>query len=395
MKKTFTSAILLIFIFQLQAQITIERSDYPLEIGDSTFRTAVTNSNELTIPATGTDLVWDFSNLTFNLNDQYYNFSNTAGTDPMVPESNCFSIQDSPSPFFPGLTFEATFFAAIDEEGYRTVGKTTSAEDYPLLAVTGSPTDSLNFQFSLSIYEDPSVRGKFPMNFGENENETNTLHNYFLLTIGAFGLSNVPGDFKVIRNSQRTIDSWGTIILTDPVTGLPAEFETLLVINDGIRVDSVLLAGAPAPQALLDLVGLAQGSETPEVEYEFWTKGLDGPILSIFTNSSGQLSGVINPGISDIILSTPKVAKNLLPVSVFPNPNNGTFQLEFEKSNSKVWSFDLYNNLGQIIHQQNIEDFTGNSKTTISLTSQNVGLYHYIIRNEKNTVMASGNIILD
>jgi alpha-tubulin suppressor-like RCC1 family protein len=94
-------------------------------------------------------------------------------------------------------------------------------------------------------------------------------------------------------------------------------------------------------------------------------------------NNPGQITGLCQP-ITTGIGQDSSPAK----VSVFPNPSNGTFQLNFENKLRENGEVEIYNLLGEIIFTSAIND----SVSTIDLTGQPGGIYFINIHAGTETV---------
>lgn len=68
-------------------------------------------------------------------------------------------------------------------------------------------------------------------------------------------------------------------------------------------------------------------------------------------------------------------------VNVFPNPNNGQFNLSFTATEMANYTIEVRNVLGQIIFAQSINDFIGEFKTNIELNNKSKGYYFLRISN--------------
>lgn len=63
-------------------------------------------------------------------------------------------------------------------------------------------------------------------------------------------------------------------------------------------------------------------------------------------------------------------------ISLYPNPNNGNFQIEFNESiNSKNCKVEIYNAVGQKVYQTNNSFFKQFNNLSIDLSSQPTGIY--------------------
>lgn len=68
-------------------------------------------------------------------------------------------------------------------------------------------------------------------------------------------------------------------------------------------------------------------------------------------------------------------------VAAYPNPNNGSFMLEFSTAEINDLDISIYNNLGQSLYNERLEDFTGQYKNGINLEMVPAGIYHLRITN--------------
>ncbi len=395
MKQLFTSLFLCLFLLHLAAQITIERSDYTLTLNETSYAFPSTNNELVTIPVNGENLIWDYSNITFSIPDSFARHAALEGSDALVPEANSIVSRFNLSNLLPGLVRYETFYQVLDQQGFRTIARHSDPTDYPIGAITGNPLDSLNFLATLSLYDDPSVFSEFPMIFGSSpELKLINLDSDFLLTASPFGLDHVPGLYRGGLEIERKISGWGTLIVNEPKTGTTLELEVLQVERRRISIDSIFLAGMPAPPSLMDAFGLAQGSRDTIYQFEFWTKGLPGPAF-VVAEIGNSLVANINTELSALVSSTGTVSENLLAVDVFPNPNQGDFYLKIEQNASQSLVFDLYNSIGQKIHQQNIFGGAGATNTLITPATKSYGMHHFTLRNEDGIIIRSGKILLN
>ncbi len=394
MKPSFTLLAALFFLGQINAQITILRADYTLEIGDDVRSAPPTNPQDVTIPTTGENMIWDYTNLQFDTDDIEVTLRNPAGSDPQVPEANVINTFLAGG-VLPGTIFEATFYRLLDDDGFRYLARKSGALDVGIGAVTGVPTDSLNFLETLDIYEEELPICQFPMHYGDVLPTINfTVSNDFLVTAQGFGLDHAPAQSKFYSSYEISISGWGTLRVNDPTTGEPVELEVLLQEVLESETDSFFLAGMPAPPTLLGAFGLVQDAKSQEKCYEFWAKGLNSPALIIFEFSDGTRTARVNPEVGGFISSTRKVAREYLPVAVSPNPANGHFQLQFEKTEASPWVFECSNLLGQTIQQEVIDLPAGTVNVPVVTASGQTGLHAFVLKNAKGVVVASGKIML-
>lgn len=281
MKNFFTLLALCYFSFQLSAQITIERSDYLREIGS----TVIHNELDLTTvrstpPSEGLNQIWDYSNVTVATMDTVVI---EAGTHPDLPTANIVGRTMS---FFLGLIPQTfTFYSALNDDSYTTVGRLSSGASANLAALTGNDTDTLTLTGGLDIYEDPSYFYQFPISYGDTYDSDLTLNSNYILTLAAFGLDHVPGNRRISVSNTHEISGSGILILPNSDGSANVGLEALLIKHENVQVDSIFLGGQPAPETLLAAFGLVQGAVTTNTTYTFAAKGLFRSAL--FISESG------------------------------------------------------------------------------------------------------------
>ncbi len=68
-------------------------------------------------------------------------------------------------------------------------------------------------------------------------------------------------------------------------------------------------------------------------------------------------------------------------VAAYPNPSNGSFMLEFSTADINDLDISIYNNLGQALYNEKLDDFTGDYRKGINLEMVPAGVYHLRITN--------------
>jgi len=114
----------------------------------------------------------------------------------------------------------------------------------------------------------------------------------------------------------------------------------------------------------------SQGMEYNDITATMSNPYGDAYTGNVFPNSDGiysiaslttTLTGINNPGLSEI--------------AVYPNPNNGTFTLEFKTAQSQTFDVKIYNSLGVVVYQQLNVAANGKYSTEISLGDLPEGIY--------------------
>ena len=115
-----------------------------------------------------------------------------------------------------------------------------------------------------------------------------------------------------------------------------------------------------------------------------YTFTVNGTYTVIVTNGSCSSAEsapevIINVGIED--------ANNQYGLSIYPNPNDGNFNISFnaiEKSNYKM---ELTNALGQLIYKEELKDYSGIYKKQFSVVEYGKGVYTITLTNDKHDVI--------
>ena len=91
--------------------------------------------------------------------------------------------------------------------------------------------------------------------------------------------------------------------------------------------------------------------------------------------------------IIDPLAATIEEKENLNEIAVYPNPNDGNFNISFnaiEKSNYKM---ELTNALGQLIYKEELKDYSGIYKKQFSVVEYGKGVYTITLTNDKHDVI--------
>jgi len=153
---------------------------------------------------------------------------------------------------------------------------------------------------------------------------------------------------------------------------------------------------APPSLSVFPLVGQISGfsaSSTPFQSFQEWDKDFNGTTYN-WSNYAGSYSAEgINSGWQlDCGLITNPTAVEFtvygLQFIVYPNPSNGRFNVI--ASEAKQSHFEIYNSLGNKIHQ--LHNYSG-SNVPVDLSSNPDGIYFLQVRNENGELIYSGKLI--
>ena len=372
-------------------QITIEHSDYQLDTDGATVASWQIEPVGSSIPAEGANVSWDYSGQAILSPFSYTKVP--VASDPTFPTANLLEATT-------GLALNlveqsAEFYERLDEDGFSVLGRVTGALTLPAQGLTGGPNDTISFLGSASIYEEPKYYIKFPLNYEDAWNTEININSNYLMTVVAFGLDHVPASSNYNYVETNTVAGFGTLILPHPDGTGTVSMDALLLKSTTVRTDSFFLAGQPAPQLMLDVLGLQQGFTKTYSSYSFYAKELNRSALNLLVEGDQVTGMAMADDVRSVVSSTRFTPGYLIAARVFPNPTAGDFHINFEKTDARNWTISLYNSLGQLVKQEIIDAPYGEIAEDISFpASASAGLYQYIIRNADKRIRASGQILL-
>jgi hypothetical protein len=392
--RLFITLLALLFLsVQGRAQITIERSDFTLEIGAQTEAWYVDFTNA-SVPEEGEGMVWDFSDLTLDGNF-FVNYN--AATNAAFPQANI--TEPTFSSLLGGLAIQQGLsYNVLDDTGYGAFGMINEEISAPLAIFTGGAGDTLTVLGGVMDYMQRRNNVQFPLNYGDSWGYVIDFEVDFLVTVAAFGLQNTPAGQISSDSSTHTVAGYGTLILPNPEgAGLdPVSLEVLMVKRPRTVTNNYTLGGMPAPQVMLDLFGLEQGESQTSTRYMFYAKGLPRTAANILVNEQGAITSfTISNEITNVINSISTASAEPVRVKAFPNPASGSFQLAFDKPDAQDWTLELYNPFGQAVHRQVVAGGAGPVQETVLLPQLPTGVYHYVLRSHTGVVTASGHLMLN
>ena len=384
MKKILLFCIVFITFGYINAQITLERSDYTAEV-DSSYQAFSIDANSWTIPTEGPNQVWDYTSLvlldsltiTLNHNQDLFHF----------PNANIEDFYMDPQLVGPvTVEFGRTDYSILNDDAFGKIGIKYDSLYIDLQSVTGSPGDALNYLTSYGYYpNDPGYFAWFPMNAGDVRSSNYIVNNEFLMTVAIFGIDNVPCLNKVTGTSDHEVVGWGSLALIDPTSLNTVSLDVLLMKTTVIEKDSFFLSGAPMPPLILNVFGLSQGQTQTFIEYNFLAKGYPAAVLSGCCDRYQILANL------DITSSVEEVTDNPISLKYYPNPATDQLRLEFEKPTNEAWIFALYNSFGQKVFEHVVTQPKGTVSEYIKFNQQyHAGMYFFVLQNGDLEVMSNG-----
>lgn len=245
MKKLFiTLCCFALLPLTIDAQITITRNDMP-NVGDSLILTSTIVPPGIDYTASGTNFNWDFSSLTGGSQNThvYVAVSSTPflyqavfNWPPWNAPASIASPEDDVT-LIPGVAFTDYYdFFKEQNASYTAVGFGVTINNVPV------PVK----------YNNPEMLYKFPLNFGNPPDSSESFYNI-----------NIPdvGYYETYRKRVNSVDGWGT--LTTPFgTFTTLRLKSVLTIRDSIYVDS-LQNGIPINRDITEYKWLGNGFGIP------------------------------------------------------------------------------------------------------------------------------------
>lgn len=388
MRPFFTLFALLTLIVQLQAQITIERSDFTLEPG-LTVKTWDLDFSNTSPPEAGEGMVWDFSALP--LVDGFSTKFDTASS-PEFPDANI--VEPLTLSLLGNLaTQEQTSYKLLDEEGYGSLGEVSETLSVPLQIFTGGASDTLTALGVLLQHPERKFTIRFPLNYGDSWSYDIPENYEFIVTALAFGLQNAPAG-QTIRDSARySVAGYGTLILPNPNGMGSVSLEALMVKRERELTNSYTLGGMPAPQPLLDLFGLEQDEVIQSTHYFFFAKGLPRSAANIRLNSQGEITSfTIADDIAELVSSTSTAAAPA-PVRVFPNPAGAGATLSIQiPARLENGAFTLWDAFGRQVDSRRMDGLQDQMIRYALPANLQAGVYVYRITDENGKIEGIGKL---
>lgn len=302
-------------IFQLQAQISIDKSDMP-SVNDIVCTSTGLNSNFIDYQETGEDYIWDFSQL-ISINQQVDTFVSQLDV-PLyyipffVTNSNLAKKWDIgiPVPDFP-VTNPTTFYNSTDN----------------YFGITGNAAMIYSIPLPLK-FDSPDIVYQFPMNYGDIGN---SFAEY------GFGVDNIGYIGKKISR-LKTVDGWG--ILTTPF----GTFDVLRLKTEVAEFDTIYI----------DSLGIGLPLYREFTEYSWLGKGHKIPLLKITSSLGGIIVTYVDS--SHINPSAINKAKNIDSdkMRIFPIPSKEIINITFEVLTKCNIEVNIYNTFGIKVAESNL-----------------------------------------
>ncbi|MEQ8703202.1 MAG: T9SS type A sorting domain-containing protein [Phaeodactylibacter sp.] len=389
MRSLITLFTLLFLGTQMEAQITIERSDFNLESGMRVVGWNLDYSNA-NLPEEGEGLVWDYSDLllTDTLASDYSTPSNA-----LFPEANLTDMASRQALGGVGNQPGNSYYL-LDDTGHGPIGEVYGALDVPLVTFTGGAEDVLKILETEHDFMERKSTIQFPLNFSDSWAYDITTETDYLVTVSAFSLQNTPAGQMTRDSAFCSVVGHGTLILPNPDGSGSVSMEALMLKRTRAITFNYTLGGQPAPQIMLDLFGLQQGEVQNLTRYFFYAKGLPRSAANIRVNAQGDIDFfTISEEIKNLITSSSEAEAVTFSTKVFPNPVRAGEMLSVEiPEGLQKGSIELLDMSGRVVFSTQI----GAGQSTAAVLSLPVqlpgGSYIYRISDTNKEVRGIGKL---
>ncbi len=73
-------------------------------------------------------------------------------------------------------------------------------------------------------------------------------------------------------------------------------------------------------------------------------------------------------------------------LNIFPNPNDGVFNLVFDLPNQGQTSIQIFNGLGRLVYQNDMQNFSGQFKDQIDISNNAQGIYFLVVSQDGKSI---------
>lgn len=378
MKRRITTLIVLLMSFvYANAQITLDASNVPhntsyLEGRDYVF-------DNLPTIVEGPNQIYDFSSMPTpigSLDTEYFPVTRPE----FINNSTRFDLG---FPELGPIELSAEYYTLKDQNGIYETGSYTIPQTSSLQPITGNANDFIEFPGNVTIFTTPSTILSFPHTFGTNITSSYTFITEFELTVASFNLSATPGEN--LQSAVQTTETVGYGQLILPMAGGQSiPYDVLLVKEVRTATNTINLAGAPAPDALLNAFGLTQGQSSNFAQYLFYTENYEAPILTVLLEDDLVTPDQLFYDIQILQLDNLSVDENEFSssISLYPNPASNLINISFNATDASVEQIVIYDLSGRVM--KNIAKNTLNNSSQIPVDIQDLANGTYLMKISSN-----------
>jgi len=381
-------AFMLLILSRICAQSAITLTENNVPILPGPFHYSVVNPKLLTLPKTGSNIKWDYSNIKgdSSVTQLFLSHYNTPFTNSAT------AIADTGKHEF--LTSNSNFsevgFYDKDTKGFFFAGNYVKAQYFSLASYFNNASDNITIP-----QQNDSVRLNiihFPATSGTCDRYKVTKSLDFLWTVNSAGLNNAPSIKRTFYNVVDTVTSWGTLRVPVGIAKSIA-YPVLLIRHKVIAIDSYYVNNVAASKYFLIAFGITQGKKTVDCDEYFYRVGHQNPLFTVefggdttfttfkdalySTDSTQQQAGLEAQNSDDHNFT------------LYPNPANGSqINCSFTKEDNSPWKILIFNSIGQAFKSQSVEGI-GKINMSLDISGTKTGLYFVNVFDENGIPVAS------
>lgn len=223
-------------------------------------------------------------------------------------------------------------------------------------SMTGNNIDSIVFPTQVLNYNSTPLRIiKFPATIGTVWIDSTARNLSFNLTVTAASLNNTPCQQRQKRLSIDSVVGWGSMKV--PIVGKTKStaIPVLQIHHYDIYIDSFFVNNAPAPAAMLTMLGASQGQSTTVSRTFFYRANATRPLIEMVhsTPSHSSSASLFYIHAADLVEATAVPLTQTSSIRCYPNPvaAGGTMQLQLPLGGAGNWHYSLLNAMGQVVAQ--------------------------------------------
>ena len=199
-----------------------------------------------------------------------------------LPNANNADASGVISPFDPAGLVSNAQAEAHSAEARVLIGEVVeAAQVVPFVCGSCTNADSVRFEPVTNEYAVPDTLVQFPLAFGDAWQASYVRRYPMTLFLPNFGLAGIAAAQTDSISVSYEVVGWGDLTLPNLTHSGRQTLEVLLLKRTYLIRSFYTADGSPAPAALLDTLGTAQGDTLILTDYSFWTAGLDRPTMSV------------------------------------------------------------------------------------------------------------------
>lgn len=256
--------------------ITLAKSDLLLTFAPGKSQKLESYSTAgITAPGNSQSQTWDFSNLTSTGYTSTDQFSAVKGTFPNATYSLPTDVT-----YIDGSSQTEQLAYEVSDSGYCRWGSYSPAITLNIPGTATFDYAEQSSSFGSRMYLTPL----FPVKYGDTRSYSVARSQNFTVDAAAYGLSKTPASQKY--SSTGTTTAWATGKLKLP--GTTSYINVIVIKNYRKTTYNYFLNGAPAPKALLDVLGVTDGQSFTTTWYDFYNPGGKGYVANLLVDGGGS-----------------------------------------------------------------------------------------------------------